>query len=360
VSVRSKLARVLDGLGVVQAALQIRSYVATPWLTTLCYHRTADAAAAGDELDRGIIDATPAQFDQQIAFLSRHFEFVDIDQVVAFAQGRGRLPPNPVLITFDDGYKECFTLTLPILERYGARGTFFISTRQMNERRLFWWDRFNWILRRATRDELVLSYPHDLVLDVVDEKTKAQAHHALTTLVKRTKGLDLDRFTDQLERAAGCALSREEERRMVDRTLMTWDEVAAMSRAGMSLGSHSHGHRVLQTLEPEDFDLELGQSRRQLEERLDRPIRTIAYPVGYPLGDNEELRRAVSDAGYAVGFTVRAGVFGGRRLDPLDVPRVLMDTSYDLQHFSAMTTLPPLAPKSQAGMAPPDSSGRRL
>lgn len=350
-SVRSKLARVLDGLGVIHAALQVRSFVAAPWLTTLCYHRTADAAAAGDEIDRGIIDATPAQFDQQVRFLSQHFQFVDIDEVVAFAQGRGKLPPNPVLITFDDGYKECFTLSLPILQRYGARATFFISTLQMSERRLFWWDRFQWILKHATRDELILKYPEEVILDIVDEKTKAQAHGALTTLVKRTKGLDLDRFCDELERAAGCALARDEERRMVDRTLMTWDDVTAMSRAGMGIGSHSHSHRVLQTLEPKDFDLELGRSRLEIQDRLEREVRSIAYPVGYPLGDNQPLRRAVSDAGYDLGLTVRAGVFGGRRLDPLDVPRVLMDTSYDLQHFSAMTTLPPLAPKSQAGMA---------
>ncbi|NUP10616.1 MAG: polysaccharide deacetylase family protein [Polyangiaceae bacterium] len=346
-SLRSKLARVLDGLGVVQAALQLRSFVATPWLTTLCYHRTAEQATSGDDLDGEIIDATPAQFDQQMKFLSEHFNFVGVDEVVDFVEGRGKLPMNPVLVTFDDGYKECFTLSLPILKRYGARGTFFISTQHMTERRMFWWDRFNWIVRHTTTDQIRLVYPRELVLDVADEQQKRRTHQTLTTLVKQTVGLNLDRFMEELETAAGCSLPRDEERKMVDRALMSWAEVEHLSSAGMSVGSHSFSHRVLQTVEPKDLDVELGGSRRELEERLGRAIRTIAYPVGYPLGTNETVRRAVRDAGYSLGFTVRAGVFGGKRFDTLDVPRILMDTSYDLQHFSAMTTLPPLAPRSE-------------
>lgn len=340
----------LDGIGVVQAALRVRSLVATPWLTTLAYHRTAEHATNGDDLDSEIIDATPAQFEQQIKFLSQHFNFVSVEEVVAFMAGTGKLPMNPVLLTFDDGYKECSTLSLPILRRYGARATFFISTQQMTERRLFWWDRFAWIVRNAKRDEIHLHYPREIILDVADETMRRRAHHTLTTMVKQTKGLDLQRLMDELEAAAGCTLPRTTEKEMVDRALMTWAEVEGLSHADMSIGSHSFSHRVLQTLEPHEYDLELGGSRRELEERLGRPIQTIAYPVGYPLGANEGLRAALRTAGYELGFTVRPGVMNGRAPDPLDIPRILMDTSYDLQHFSAMTTLPPLAPRSQAGI----------
>ncbi len=322
--------------------------VSAPWLTTLCYHRTAEHATSGD-FDREIIDATPAQFEQQVKFLADHFTFVDVDQVVAYASGKGKLPQNPVLVTFDDGYKECFSLSLPILKRYGARATFFIATQQMTERRMFWWDRFAWILKNTKRDVIQLSFPRALAMPVATEHDRALAQKTLTELVKHERGLDLERFLGELDKAAGTSLSSADEKRMVDRGLMTWAEVEHLANAGMSIGSHCFSHRVLQTLKPSEYDLELGGSRRELEERLGRPVQTVAYPVGYPLGNDEGLRRAVRDAGYVLGFTVRAGVLSNKNMDPLDVPRILMDTSYDLQHFSAMTTIPGLAPRSAAG-----------
>lgn len=349
-SLRSKLARVLDGIGVIQAALHVRSMVSTPWLTTLCYHRTAERSSVSEELDGNVIDATPAQFDQQMKFLSEHFTFVGVDEVVAFVEKGAKLPKNPVLVTFDDGYKECFTQTLPILERYGARAAFFIATQHMTERKMFWWDRFAWVVRHSERPEVRLDYPEDIVLPLGTEKDRALAHRRLTSLVKLTRGLDLPRFMDMLDEAAGTTLSAAEERAMVDRVLMTWDEVQGLAKAGMSIGSHCYSHRVLQTLEPKDYDRELNGSKRELEERLGIPVPSLAYPVGYPLEDHAELRRAIADAGYAIGFTTRAGVFGAGKIDRYDVPRILMDTSFDLQHFSAMATLPPLAPRSSSGV----------
>src|SRR5690606_33777516 len=104
-----------------------------PWLTVLTYHRVAERCEAGD-LDPETIDATPQQFEAQIAHLARHYTFVSIRQVLDHLDGR-RLPPNPVLVTFDDGYADCVDRALPILKRYDARATFFIATDFIEQRR---------------------------------------------------------------------------------------------------------------------------------------------------------------------------------------------------------------------------------
>lgn len=38
------------------------------------------------------------------------------------------LPSNPILLTFDDGYLDNFTIAAPIMKKYGFRGTIFVAT----------------------------------------------------------------------------------------------------------------------------------------------------------------------------------------------------------------------------------------
>ena len=48
------------------------------------------------------------------------WQSVSLDQLIAFADGQGALPPKPVLITLDDGYRNNLTLLPPLLEQYDA------------------------------------------------------------------------------------------------------------------------------------------------------------------------------------------------------------------------------------------------
>ena len=48
------------------------------------------------------------------------YQSVSLAQLIAFANGQGTLPPKPVLITLDDGYRNNLTLLPPLLERYDA------------------------------------------------------------------------------------------------------------------------------------------------------------------------------------------------------------------------------------------------
>lgn len=342
---RESLVNTLERLGLVEALLQTRRVVGLPWLTVLTYHRVGEPGFAAD-LDDGVIDATPEQFDQQLALLARHFRFVSIDEVAGFFRGKP-LPPNPLLITFDDGYLDCLDVSLPLLEKHGARATFFLPTYYLDERRLFWWDKISLLLKRSTREQIELSYPEPRVLPLGARRPESERR--LLALVKTERGLDLKRFFDELEAASGVVFTRDEERELVNASLMTWDDVGRLLRAGMDVGSHTRTHRVLQTLVGEDLDDELAGSRRDLELRLDRPISSIAYPVGYPIESNPDIRNALERAGYDVGFTNATGVsMTLRRPPPFDVRRLAMHVGLSHGFFRGLAALPQLAAKRAA------------
>src|SRR6185503_908302 len=109
---RRRLADVLDRVGAVDAILALRRRTWSPWLTVLTYHRIQPAA--DHPFDRDVIDASPEEFDRQLAMFGRYFTFVDIASVRAFVRGE-KLPPNPLLVTFDDGYRDNLEVAVPIL-----------------------------------------------------------------------------------------------------------------------------------------------------------------------------------------------------------------------------------------------------
>jgi len=309
------------------------------WLVGVTYHRIGPPGDAG-LLDSETFDASADQFERQLEHLSRSHSFVSLDDIRRYLDG-SPLPPNPVFISFDDGYRECLSTALPILQKYGVRATFFIATSFTEDRRLPWWDRLSLLLRRRKRDHIMLSRPYPMQLDLSCED---EALHQLQVLVKTHYGLNLEGFLGDLAEATGVELDREEERALVDRHLLTWGELRELEGAGQDLQCHTHTHRVLHTLRPDDLRDELGRSKAILSERIGGPIDSIAYPVGYPIGGAHRIRRALEREGFRIGFSNNTGANPrGERPDPLDVRRVAADAGFSHTWFRAFMAWPSLA-----------------
>jgi peptidoglycan/xylan/chitin deacetylase (PgdA/CDA1 family) len=94
----------------------------------LTYHRVHSYES---ERVKSIPDLTvePDVFERSIAAIKRRgFHSVTNRQVYdALFKGRS-LPPKPVLITVDDGYRDAVTTILPVLRQHGMTATFFVIT----------------------------------------------------------------------------------------------------------------------------------------------------------------------------------------------------------------------------------------
>lgn len=62
-------------------------------------------------------------FRRQMGWLERHgYQAVTLEQVEAAWYRGGTLPPKPIVLSFDDGYRPQFTFALPELRRHGWAG----------------------------------------------------------------------------------------------------------------------------------------------------------------------------------------------------------------------------------------------
>jgi peptidoglycan/xylan/chitin deacetylase (PgdA/CDA1 family) len=76
---------------------------------------------------------------------------------------------------------------------------------------------------------------------------------------------------------------------------LTWDEIAAMQRAGMRFGSHSLTHAWLTRLRLADARREIAESKTELESHLGVPANVFAYPYG---AASPQVTSLVQAAGY--------------------------------------------------------------
>jgi biofilm PGA synthesis lipoprotein PgaB len=69
---------------------------------------------------------TPHKFRSHMEMLrDRHYQVVRMPDFIRFLAGDGKLPPNAVVITSDDGYESCYQYAYPILKKMGYTATVF-------------------------------------------------------------------------------------------------------------------------------------------------------------------------------------------------------------------------------------------
>jgi peptidoglycan/xylan/chitin deacetylase (PgdA/CDA1 family) len=343
---RERVAGFLHKAGALGAVMQLRKLVPMPTLSIVTYHHVADQTP-GYPFDPDIADASSAQFLRHMEILARYGTPISVSDLLRAIEG-GSLPKNPVMVTFDDGYRSCHDIALPILRRVGVQATFFISTSFITERRLYWWERISLLLAGARRERGTVTYPRPLEIELRDPGLRGR----LNGIIKTELSLDVERFLGEVAAALGVDWSPEIEARHADQMIMSWDQVRALANAGMDVESHTRRHRVLQTLPPGELEDELAGSRRELEAQIGRPVRVIAYPVGKRVAQAAHIRRALAAAGYRAGMSNKTGVnrlwpslFRGvlPPIDPFDIRRLAIDRDMSDAMFLTQVAMPSFA-----------------
>lgn len=334
---RAKVAHLLERAGFFSLVSRLRAYAPSPWLLVLTYHSVRPSPGPFDE---GVVDASASLLDRQMAMVRRLGTPVTLSDLRDAFRRKRPLPFRPLLVTFDDGYRDNFDIALPILLRHKIRATFFVATGYVKNRRLFWWDELAFMIARTRKSFVQIDYPKPMEIDLRD---RTAANRKVQRIVKDTPELDLERFLHAFGEATEVGLSHSEERRYADELVLDWAQVKALHEAGMDVQSHTRNHRVLHTLKKCELDEELLGARLELEDVLKAPVFAISYPVGRPIADSAAIRDAVTSAGYELGFSNASGVNNlWTNVDPLDLRRVSLDRDVEDVLFRGMLALPPL------------------
>jgi peptidoglycan/xylan/chitin deacetylase (PgdA/CDA1 family) len=114
--------------------------------------------------------------------------------------------------------------------------------------------------------------------------------------------------------------------------LLAWEDIVELDRDGtLRFEAHSLTHPNLPALDDDSARLEIGGSKRELENHLGRVVKAFSYPSGL-YGEREE--RFAAEAGYRVAVSCEPGV-NDRSTDRFALCRRQVDARDSLLDFRA-------------------------
>jgi peptidoglycan/xylan/chitin deacetylase (PgdA/CDA1 family) len=232
-------------------------------LPVLLYHSISDDASS--EVARFTI--SPKVFDEHMRHLAEEgYSSMTVTEFLPALLAPGSpdppgdvLPERPVVVTFDDGFRDFLTSALPIMQRHGIRSTLYATTGFMGE--------------------------------------------------GETPGTN--RSGDEM---------------------LSWGELAEVSRQGVEVGGHTHSHPMLDTLPHAAASDEITRCKALIEQHAGAAVASFAYPHGY---SSAWIRRVVAGAGYTSACAVK-NAMSHTGDDRFAIARLMLEVSHTRGDFLRM------------------------
>lgn len=303
-----------------------------PAVAILKYHSVQDDPQQfAHSIGAGIIHSA-AVFREQMELVASKFDPVSLDDVLQFVRGKQQLPRRPVVVTFDDGYRDNFEIAAPILDHFGVPAAFYVTVNSIDTACPPWFCHLRHIFG-TTKAKTWNDSQFDVVHDLTDPQSKKFA------FLSASKQCAC--FTGKAQNEFLARLHRELDVEPLDpnlRLMMTWDQVRALA-ARHIVGSHTFTHPNMAQVTLPEVRHECEQSKKRLAEELQSEVAHFSYPspILQPHWSNH-TREATRDFGFKTAVTSDAGPVNASS-DPLALRRVAVPNEKEEFLWSLECTL---------------------
>lgn len=217
--------------------------------------------------------------------------------IEAWNSDDAKLPENAVLLTFDDGYIDNFTMAFPLLKEYHMQGSFFIPGKTFAESKLLDVNKIHFILASADIDCLVQDiYEY---LDEYRQKVVGEGILSNSELFEKYVGVPEKVFAREL--------------------YMNRDQIRCMKQDGMFIGVHGYDHYWLGNLSPDEMKRDIDKALETMDEFIDRDNWVLNYPYG---SYSQDVLDYIADKGCRLGMTIRVEVADSSKHNRYLLPRL--------------------------------------
>jgi peptidoglycan/xylan/chitin deacetylase (PgdA/CDA1 family) len=265
-------------------------------MIVLMYHGTPQREAyEGVENWHGY-NVPARELAAQLEYLARRCHVVPLRSALA-ARDLSKRRTN-VVLTFDDGYENNFTVAFPALRRLGLPAAFALATGFVRHRRPLWNDVLEYAIDRAPAHRGTLDWDGASVAYTTEDLPgRVRLFNALWALAVRGDQTRRDALVAAAASQLEVDVKHDDLLRHPDYRPLQAAQVATMAASGLiEFCSHSVHHYALPHLPREVRRAELAQARADVEALSGRPCSVLCIPGG--LYDAATLEDAFT-SGYA-------------------------------------------------------------
>ncbi|EOC4999597.1 polysaccharide deacetylase family protein [Campylobacter upsaliensis] len=238
-------------------------------------------------------------FKKQLDYFEKNFGLVSFEEFCRLKTEPKfiNMLKNKILLTFDDGLKEHFTLVYPELLKRGALGIFFMPSLVLEQEKALCMHKIHYLLGRYGGGGELLDLALELIEPSMCENENAylfEDYYDLLDDEESVKQFKLllnynlkEEFKEEIISAllAKCKLSEAE---IYENYYLNREELKIMSENQMLIGSHAHSHINFLNLNAKQEADEVKKSFEILS-FLEPKIRTFCYPYGEFTKDSKKI-----------------------------------------------------------------------
>lgn len=276
------------------------------FVNILLYHRVAPRT-----WDPWNLKVTPKHFEEHMRYIADHYP------VLRFEEDWSEVEEPSVVVTFDDGYLDNYTIALPILEKYRIPATIFVSTGSMGTEDLLWWDCLDRLV--MAREDVPASVTvNGEAFALYGERRDGNGTllHEVWKVLKQSLPSQRDAVLQELKRGLGEDVYRSASDRVV-----TGEELKRLADSPwITIGGHTVTHSMLSVESEEMQKWEFAESKHRIEEIIGDAVDVMSYPFGARRDIAEITPEIAKECGYKKAAVNWRGIAGGDT-DPFLLPR---------------------------------------
>jgi peptidoglycan/xylan/chitin deacetylase (PgdA/CDA1 family) len=277
---------------------------------------------------------------QQLRLLKRYYNVISPAEFLDWRERNRTLPERAVLLTCDDGLRNCLTDMLPVLQQESVKCLFFVTGASAQEVRSMLWYEDLFLLLFSAPDG-----PFEIAANGIVIRGELSTRHQRRAIwwdsVKRlsqTVAADRRSFLaaawDHFRLNAKPDLRDENSPSCRRYGLLSASELRKLVAAGMTVGAHTMSHPMLSQMQSDLAYAEIAESRVKLESALGQRIWGFAYPFGDPQSITPQVLEMAEQARFEAAFVNFGGGLGAS-LPAYALPRIHVTAEMNLAEFEA-------------------------
>ncbi len=265
-----------------------------------------------------------------LLFKEKGYQFISLDELHQWFEGKITLTQKFICLTFDDGYKDNLSYALPLLKKHSVPATIYIANCLPNGTALLWWYLFE--EHAKTANHFVLNSSVGRV--EYKWETSNQAYSQFGKVSESIKSIPSPELESVLMEAFGKTKSEFEH--LCTSESLTWEEIRTLSKEPLiSIGAHTMNHISVKQQTDDLVESEMSASKKEIEKHIGQEVKHFAYPFGGDYDVSTRDLQIAKNVGFKTSTLNQPGnIFKSNRKNMLALSRMPLGNATDSERWT--------------------------